>query len=57
MSRLFPTVLDIWRFPFVGGGMERLKKKLLHQKEGKARLKKIGNVQIPKEAFINIFKS
>uniref|UniRef100_A0A0N5AP75 Translation factor GUF1 homolog, mitochondrial n=1 Tax=Syphacia muris TaxID=451379 RepID=A0A0N5AP75_9BILA len=42
---------------FGGGGMERLKKKLGHQSEGKLRLKAIGNIQIPKEVFINIFKN
>lgn len=36
--------------------MERLKKKLSHQKEGKERMKNIGNIKIPKEAFYNILK-
>ncbi|VDO20690.1 unnamed protein product [Haemonchus placei] len=42
---------------FGGGGMERLNKKLSHQKRGKERMKMIGNVQIPKEAFLNVFKN
>uniref|UniRef100_A0A7E4W0Y8 Translation factor GUF1 homolog, mitochondrial n=1 Tax=Panagrellus redivivus TaxID=6233 RepID=A0A7E4W0Y8_PANRE len=42
---------------FGGGGMERLNKKLSHQKKGKERMKMIGQVQIPKEAFINILRS
>ncbi|XGW16144.1 hypothetical protein V3C99_001524 [Haemonchus contortus] len=42
---------------FGGGGMERLNKKLSHQKRGKERMKIIGNVQIPKEAFLNVFKN
>ncbi|CAD5219521.1 unnamed protein product [Bursaphelenchus xylophilus] len=41
---------------FGGGGMERLNKKLSHQKKGKERLKNIGNINIPKEAFINVLK-
>lgn len=32
---------------------DRLVKKLAHQKKGKERLRQIGNVQIPKEAFIS----
>ncbi|KAE9556216.1 hypothetical protein FO519_000555 [Halicephalobus sp. NKZ332] len=38
---------------FGGGGMERLNKKLSHQKKGKERMKMIGQIQVPKEAFIN----
>lgn len=36
--------------------MERLNKKLSHQREGKNRMKSIGNVNIPKEAFFNVLK-
>ncbi|GMS89250.1 hypothetical protein PENTCL1PPCAC_11425 [Pristionchus entomophagus] len=42
---------------FGKGGMERLNKKLGHQKKGKERMKQIGNVQIPKEAFFNVLKN
>ncbi|KHJ97052.1 GTP-binding protein LepA [Oesophagostomum dentatum] len=42
---------------FGGGGMERLNKKLSHQKKGKERMKQIGNVQIPKEAFLNVLRN
>ncbi|CAB3403611.1 unnamed protein product [Caenorhabditis bovis] len=42
---------------FGGGGMERLNKKLSHQKKGKERMKMLGNVQIPKEAFLNVLKN
>uniref|UniRef100_A0AC34Q8S5 Translation factor GUF1 homolog, mitochondrial n=1 Tax=Panagrolaimus sp. JU765 TaxID=591449 RepID=A0AC34Q8S5_9BILA len=42
---------------FGGGGMERLNKKLSHQKKGKEKMKMIGQVQIPKEAFINVLKN
>ncbi|WKY02198.1 hypothetical protein Q1695_015871 [Nippostrongylus brasiliensis] len=42
---------------FGGGGMERLNKKLSHQKKGKERMKMIGNVQIPKEAFLNVLRN
>uniref|UniRef100_F1KWG9 Translation factor GUF1 homolog, mitochondrial n=1 Tax=Ascaris suum TaxID=6253 RepID=F1KWG9_ASCSU len=42
---------------FGGGGMERLNKKLSHQKKGKERMKMIGRVQIPKEAFLNVLRN
>ncbi|CAJ0605583.1 unnamed protein product [Cylicocyclus nassatus] len=42
---------------FGGKGMERLNKKLGHQKKDKERMKQIGNVQIPKEAFINVLRN
>ncbi|KAK6745874.1 hypothetical protein RB195_012157 [Necator americanus] len=42
---------------FGGGGMERLNKKLSHQKKGKEKMKQIGNVQIPKEAFLNVLRN
>ncbi|CAI4229247.1 unnamed protein product [Auanema sp. JU1783] len=42
---------------FGGGGMERLNKKLSHQKKGKERMKMLGNVQIPKEAFLNVLRN
>ncbi|KAI6216586.1 Translation factor GUF1-like protein, mitochondrial [Aphelenchoides fujianensis] len=41
---------------FGGGGMERLNKKLSHQKKGKEQLKTIGNIQIPKEVFLNVVR-
>ncbi|VDN56355.1 unnamed protein product [Dracunculus medinensis] len=40
-----------------GGGGDRFKKKLADQKDGKARLKLLGKVAIPKEAFINFLKN
>uniref|UniRef100_A0AC35UHN3 Translation factor GUF1 homolog, mitochondrial n=1 Tax=Rhabditophanes sp. KR3021 TaxID=114890 RepID=A0AC35UHN3_9BILA len=42
---------------FGGGGMERLNKKLSHQAKGKSKLKMLGQIQIPKEAFINVLKN
>uniref|UniRef100_A0A0N4ZP56 Translation factor GUF1 homolog, mitochondrial n=1 Tax=Parastrongyloides trichosuri TaxID=131310 RepID=A0A0N4ZP56_PARTI len=42
---------------FGGGGMERLNKKLSHQKKGKERMKMLGQIQVPKEAFINVLKN
>lgn len=36
---------------------ERVQKLLKLQEKGKKRMKSIGNVQIPKEAFINVFKN
>lgn len=41
----------------VGGGDYSRKRKLLEkQKEGKKRMKMIGKVEVPKEAFISLFK-
>ncbi|EFO17407.2 hypothetical protein LOAG_11093 [Loa loa] len=39
-----------------GGGWERFCKKLSDQKKGKERMKQLGQVQIPKEAFINVLR-
>ncbi len=39
-----------------GGGMQRLQKLLKYQDEGKARLKAVGNLRIPKEVFINVMR-
>lgn len=35
---------------------DRLGKKLGHQKKGKERMKSIGALKIPKEAFLNVLK-
>lgn len=39
-----------------GGAMDRLAKKLSHQAKGKERMRSVGNVHIPKEAFVNVLR-
>ncbi|MDE5284892.1 MAG: elongation factor 4, partial [Candidatus Blochmannia sp. A2] len=40
-----------------GGDISRKKKLLKKQKDGKKRMKKIGNINIPKTAFFQILKA
>ncbi len=39
-----------------GGDVTRKLKLLKQQAEGKKKLRKIGNVEVPREAFLNVLK-
>ena len=41
-------------YPQYGGDQQRKRKLLKQQAEGKKRMRKIGNIDVPKDAFIKI---
>lgn len=56
-SPLLPAVEDTEAEWASTGHQERKQKHLDNQKEGKKRMKKIGNVELPQEAFYDILSS
>ena len=49
-----PILKNIFQY---GGDITRKMKLLKRQAEGKKKLRKIGNIEVPKDAFIKVLKT
>ena len=52
----FLKYISLGHFWQYGGDVTRRMKLLKRQAEGKKRMRRIGNVEVPKDAFINVLK-